>query len=133
MPGEVDHYHSSLWSCCSSWYYFFNWRGWLNIGGGVGHYQRKYGLTIDNCGSLDMVLADGSFVTVNANQNAVCPGRFRTVKFWNCYVKFQTHDVKTVFGGPTLWPIEKQRNYQVVSNFIHDAPDDLNILLSTMV
>src|SRR3954465_8181862 len=42
----------------------------LTLGGGMGHLTRKHGLTIDNLLSVDMVLADGSFVTANAEENA---------------------------------------------------------------
>ena len=41
----------------------------LTLGGGMGHLTRKYGLTIDNLLSVDMVLADGSFVIANAEEN----------------------------------------------------------------
>src|SRR5271169_6707192 len=42
----------------------------LTLGGGMGHLTRKYGLTIDNLLSVDMVLADGTFVVASAEENA---------------------------------------------------------------
>ncbi|MDH5381338.1 MAG: FAD-binding protein [Cyclobacteriaceae bacterium] len=111
--------------------------GGLTLGGGVGYLSRKYGLTIDNLLEADMVLADGSLVTVNASQN--------TDLFWAIRggggnygivtsFKFQAHKVKTVFGGPTLWPIEKTDEIMNwYHNFIHNSPDDLNGFIATMV
>ncbi|WP_372752509.1 FAD-binding oxidoreductase [Labilibaculum sp.] len=110
--------------------------GGLTLGGGVGHLSRKYGLTIDNLLEADMVLADGSFVIVNANQN--------TDLFWAIRgggsnfgivtaFKFQAHPVKTVFGGPTLWPIEQTEEIMAwYHDFITNAPDELNGFIATM-
>ncbi|PZX47777.1 FAD-binding oxidoreductase [Algoriphagus chordae] len=111
--------------------------GGLTLGGGVGYLSRKYGLTIDNLLEADMVLADGTCVTVNATQNKDLfwairggGGNFGIVTSF----KFQAHPLKTVFGGPTLWPIEKTEEIMDwYHKFIHDAPDDLNGFIATMI
>jgi hypothetical protein len=111
--------------------------GGLTLGGGVGHLSRKYGLTIDNLLEADMVLADGSFVTVNAQHHSDLfwairggGGNFGIVTSF----KFQAHPVKTVFGGPTLWPIEQtEAIMEWYDEFITNAPDELNGFIATMV
>ncbi|MBA7552288.1 hypothetical protein ES705_44846 [subsurface metagenome] len=111
--------------------------GGLTLGGGVGHLSRKYGLTIDNLLEADMVLADGSVVTVNKEKNADLfwgirggGGNFGIVTSF----KFQAHPVKTVIGGPTLWPIEQTEEImEWYHEFIHDAPEDLNGFAATMI
>ena len=111
--------------------------GGLTLGGGVGHLSRKYGLTIDNLLEADMVLADGSFVTVNANQNTDLfwairggGGNFGVVTSF----KFQAHPVKTVIGGPTLWPIEQTEEIMKwYHEFLLNAPDELNGFIATMI
>jgi hypothetical protein len=40
----------------------------LTLGGGFGFLMRKYGITSDNLVELDMILADGSFITVNKHK-----------------------------------------------------------------
>jgi len=135
--GEVDHATHPFGLAVPAGIISTTGVGGLTLGGGVGHLSRKYGLTIDNLLEADMVLADGSFVTVNAKQNSDLfwairggGGNFGIVTSF----KFQAHDVNTVFGGPTLWPIEKtEAIMEWYHNFIHDSPDDLNGFIATMV
>src|SRR6266699_7198669 len=42
----------------------------LTLGGGIGWIMRKYGLTIDQLLSVDMVTAGGDFVKASADENA---------------------------------------------------------------
>jgi FAD/FMN-containing dehydrogenase len=135
--GEVDHATHPFGLAVPAGIISTTGVGGLTLGGGVGHLSRKYGLTIDNLLEADMVLADGSFVTVNENQNSDLfwairggGGNFGIVTSF----KFQAHDVKTVFGGPTLWPIEQTEEImEWYHDFIHDAPDDLNGFVATMI
>ena len=111
--------------------------GGLTLGGGVGYLSRKYGLTIDNLLEADMVLADGTFVTVNAEKNTDLfwairggGGNFGIVTSF----KFQAHPVKTIFGGPTLWPIEKTEEImEWYHEFLNNAPDELNGFIATLI
>ncbi len=135
--GEVDHATHPFGLAVPAGIISTTGVGGLTLGGGVGHLSRKYGLTIDNLLEADMVLADGTFVTVNAKQNADLfwairggGGNFGVVTSF----KFQAHPVKNVFGGPTLWPIEKTNEImEWYHKFIHQAPDELNGFIATLV
>ncbi len=135
--GEVDHATHPLGLAVPAGIISTTGVGGLTLGGGVGHLSRKYGLTIDNLLEADMVLADGSFVTVSASQNTDLfwairggGGNFGIVTSF----KFQAHEVKTVFGGPTLWPIERvEEVMEWYHGFIHNATEDLNGFITTMI
>ena len=134
--GEVDHATHAFGLAVPAGIISTTGVGGLTLGGGIGYLSRKYGLTIDNLLEADMVLADGSFVTVNENQNADLfwairggGGNFGIVTSF----KFQAHAVKNVFGGPTLWPIEKTNEIMKWYNkFIQEAPDELNGFIATL-
>lgn len=135
--GEVDHATHPFGLAVPAGIISSTGVGGLTLGGGVGHLSRKYGLTIDNLLESDMVLADGSFVTVNENQNSDLfwairggGGNFGIVTSF----KFQAHPLKTVIGGPILWPIERTEEImEWYHEFIHNAPDELNGFIATMV
>lgn len=135
--GEVDHATHPFGLAVPAGIISTTGVGGLTLGGGVGHLTRKYGLTIDNLLEADMVLADGSLVTVNASQNTDLfwairggGGNFGIITSF----KFQAHPVKNVFGGPTLWPIEKTNEIMKwYHEFIHNAPDELNGFTATLI
>ncbi len=135
--GEVDHATHAFGLAVPAGIVSTTGVGGLTLGGGIGYLARKYGLTIDNLLEADMVLADGTFVTVNANQNTDLywairggGGNFGIVTSF----KFQAHPVKNVFGGPTLWPIEKAKEIMKwYHEFLNNAPDELNGFIATLV
>jgi hypothetical protein len=135
--GEVDHATHPFGLAIPAGIISTTGVGGLTLGVGIGHLSRKYGLTIDNLLEAGMVLADGSFVTVNSEQNrdlfwAIrgAGGNFGIVTTFT----FQAHPVTNVFGGPTLWPIEKTNEIMKwYHEFLNKAPDDLNGFFTTMV
>jgi FAD/FMN-containing dehydrogenase len=102
----------------------------LTLGGGIGNLTRPYGLAIDNLLEVDMVLADGRFVTANEKEHADLfwavrggGGNFGVVTSF----KFRLHPVKTVNAGPTFWPIEQTPEVmKAYQEFILAAPGDVS-------
>lgn len=102
----------------------------LTLGGGMGHLSRKYGLTIDNLLSVDVVLADGTFVIANAEENADLfwavrggGGNFGVVTAF----LFQAQPVDMICGGPMLWKMEDAADVmRWYREFITQAPEEIN-------
>jgi FAD/FMN-containing dehydrogenase len=104
--------------------------GGLTLGGGIGHLTRRGGLSIDNLVSVDMVLADGSFVTANAKEHPDLfwairggGGNFGVVTSF----LFKAIPVHTDYAGPMLWTMDDAVEIlKWYRTFIPKAPDDLN-------
>jgi hypothetical protein len=105
----------------------------LTLGGGTGYLTRQYGLTIDNLIEADVVLADGSFVTTNAKQNADLfwalrggGGNFGVVTSF----VYRAHPVKNVFGGPIFWELkDAAKVMRTYRDFIGKAPVKLGMFV----
>jgi len=102
----------------------------LTLGGGIGWVMRKYGLTIDNLLSVDVITAEGEWVKASAEENADLfwgvrggGGNFGIVTEF----EFRLVPVgPTVMAGPVFWEMkdapEVLRFYR---DWIADAPDEL--------
>ena len=111
--------------------------GGLTLGGGVGHLTRSCGLSIDNLLAVEMVLANGKFVTASAKENSDLfwavrggGGNFGVVTSF----LFKTHPIHTNYSGPMLWHIED--SIEVLKwyrKFITKAPREFNGFFAYLV
>ena len=128
--GDVDHATHAFGMATPSGIISTTGVGGLTLGGGVGHLTRRCGLTIDNLVEADLVLADGSFVTVNADQFPDLfwairggGGNFGVVTSFD----FRLHPIDTIVGGPTFWPLDKAAEVlRWYADFLPAAPVELN-------
>lgn len=102
----------------------------LTLGGGLGFLSSKYGLTIDNLLSADVVTADGRMLTANANENPDLfwalrggGGNFGIVTSF----EYQLHAVgPMVHGGMIAYPMSAARDVlRFYRDFTKTAPDEL--------
>ncbi|MGH2488236.1 MAG: FAD-binding oxidoreductase, partial [Candidatus Limnocylindria bacterium] len=106
----------------------------LTLGGGIGWLMRKYGLTIDNLLSADVVTASGELVRASATENADLfwglrggGGNFGIVTEF----EFRLNPAgPTVLAGPIFWPMEdSSRVLRFYRDWIADAPDELTTIV----
>src|SRR5215831_5117013 len=101
----------------------------LTLGGGVGWLTRKYGMSIDNLVSCQIVTAASKVLTASTSENEDLfwalrggGGNFGVVTSF----EFQAHPVHTVLGGLLLYPrdaaIDVIRHFR---DYIESAPDEL--------
>ena len=102
----------------------------LTLGGGLGWLSSKYGLTVDNLVSADVVLADGRLMTASATDNQDLfwglrggGGNFGVVTSF----EYQLHAVgPIILGGMVAYPLGKAKE---VLRFYRElsmaAPDEL--------
>ncbi|MBZ5497896.1 MAG: FAD-binding oxidoreductase [Acidobacteriia bacterium] len=102
----------------------------LTLGGGIGHLTRKCGLSCDNLVSVDVVTADGRFVTAGAGENPDLfwglrggGGNFGIVTSF----EFKLHPVHTVCAGPVLYRLEQAKDaMRFYRDYMAGAPEEMN-------
>ncbi len=106
----------------------------LTLGGGIGWIMRKYGLTVDQLLSVDVVTADGEFLTASDDRNADLfwgirggGGNFGIVTDF----EFRLHPLgPEVVAGPVLWPMEQAPEVlRFYRDWVADCPDELMTIL----
>lgn len=111
--------------------------GGLTLGGGHGHLTRRYGLTVDNLLSADVILADGTGVTASESRNPDLfwalrggGGNFGVVTSFT----YRLHPLHTVGVGITAWPIDAVPDVlRWYRDFLPQAPEDLSGFFAVMV
>jgi FAD/FMN-containing dehydrogenase len=104
--------------------------GGLTLGGGFGYLTRRWGLSCDNLRAVDVVTADGRFVTAGETENPDLfwalrggGGNFGVVTSF----EFDLHPVSTVYGGPVFYPVEAAGQVmRFYRDFIAQAPRELS-------
>jgi FAD/FMN-containing dehydrogenase len=101
----------------------------LTLGGGIGYLARKYGLSLDNLISADVVTADGQILVASEKENKDLfwairggGGNFGVVTSF----EYQLHPVKDVYAGFFFYPLESTHD---VLNFYREyiafAPEEM--------
>jgi FAD/FMN-containing dehydrogenase len=104
----------------------------LTLGGGFGWLTRKYGMTVDNLVSVEVVTADGKRIRASENENADLfwairggGGNFGVVTQF----EFKLHEVgPQILAGLIVFPFDQAK--QVLTQyreFVKSAPEELNV------
>jgi FAD/FMN-containing dehydrogenase len=101
----------------------------LTLGGGWGYMARRHGLAADNLLSVDMVMANGQFLTASATEHADLfwgvrggGGNFGVVTSF----AYQLHPVGPVLAGVVIHPFaQAQAVLRFFRDFTRSAPDEL--------
>ncbi len=105
--GDVDHATGAFGMATPSGFLASTGVGGLTLGGGTVYLTRRFGLTVDNLLSADVVLADGSFVRADASTNTELFWALRgggnygvATSFTFACHKIGNHG--TIYGGPVF-------------------------------
>ncbi|HEY7144940.1 MAG TPA: FAD-binding oxidoreductase [Streptosporangiaceae bacterium] len=131
--GDVDHATVAFGMATPSGFVSTTGVAGLTLGGGIGYLARRFGLTVDNLRSADVVLADGSLVTASEDSHPDLlwalrggGGNFGIVTSFT----FSCHDIGehgSIIGGPVLYDFddtaEVMRWYR---ELLPSLPEELN-------
>ena len=106
--------------------------GGLSLNGGFGRLNRKFGLTLDNLVSAELVTADGKLRRVSAEENAELfwgirggGGNFGVATAF----EFALHPVgPALLGGSVVWPVAQARDLLTFwADYGKGLPDELYV------
>jgi len=104
----------------------------LTLGGGIGWLTRKYGMTVDNLVSAEVITADGRKIRASENETADLfwairggGGNFGVVTEF----EFALHPVgPEIFAGLIVFPFDQAKEVLTqYREFIESAPEELNV------
>jgi FAD/FMN-containing dehydrogenase len=131
--GDVDHATGAFGLATPSGFVSTTGVAGLTLGGGTGYLSRHFGLTVDNLLSVDVVLADGGFVTADADNHPDLfwalrggGGNFGVATSFT-FLCHRVGEAGVITGGPVLYDIA---DTETVFRWYRDAlpamPDELN-------
>jgi len=109
--------------------------GGLTLGGGLGRLGRRFGLACDNVRAIDVVTADGKFLTASAQENKELfwglrggGGNFGVATSFD----FQLHPVDPLMvGGELVYSFaDAPKVLKYMFGYAHVAPEELNMDIS---
>src|SRR5258708_730997 len=111
--------------------------GGLTLGGGIGYLTRGAGLSLDNLAGADVVLADGSFASANAQSHPDLywalrggGGNFGVVT----NLQFRLHPVSQIFGGAIFFEREDaEKVIRAYDAYIQKAPRELGAFFAWQI
>lgn len=103
----------------------------LTLGGGLGHFTRKCGLTCDNLLSAEVVLSDGRVIVCDEEREKDLfwalrggGGNFGVVTTF----ELRLHPIRAVYAGPIFFPLEASI-FQRYREVIAGAPEELGAIV----
>ncbi len=108
----------------------------LTLGGGIGWLMGKYGLACDNLVSVDIVTADGRFLTASESENADLfwavrggGGNFGIVTSF----EYGLHDLGPITAGVAIYPFAMSKDVlRFYREFTSSAPDSVMTMAGIM-
>ena len=138
--GDVDHATGAFGMATPSGFISTTGVGGQTLGGGVGYLSRRFGLSIDNLLSADVVLADGSFVTASHDSHQDLfwalrggGGNFGVVTSFT-FACHEIGDNGTVIAGPVFYDLaDTEAVFRWYRELLPALPEELSGWIGVMV
>jgi len=138
--GDIDHATGAFGMATPSGFIASTGVAGQTVGGGLGYLSRRFGLSIDNLLSADVVLADGSFVTASQDSHPDLfwalrggGGNFGVVTSFT----FKCHEIGehgTVIAGPVLYDIaDTEEVFRWYRELLPALPEELSGWIGVIV